>query len=139
LERRGELNGTTLRVYRYVVKARAPVRVTDVQARLRLSSPSLAHYHLRKLIDLGLVREEGLGYVADKVAIENFFLFRGRIVPFQAAYASFFCVTMAAMLLILAMSITATITSFEFIALAANASAVSVSVYELRRALRTVL
>jgi hypothetical protein len=37
------------------------------------------------------------------------------------------------------MSITATITSFEFIALAANASAVSVSVYELRRALRTVL
>jgi hypothetical protein len=132
------LRGTTLKVYRYIVSRRnEAVRITEVQTRLGLSSPSLAHYHVRKLIELGLVREEGVGYTADKVAIENFFLIGGLIVPNQAAYASFFCVTLVAMLVLLARS-SFVVTSLTFIALVVNVSALGVSVYELRRVLRGI-
>ena len=90
-----------------------------------------------KLIELGLVREEGVGYTANKVAIENFFLIRGMIVPYQAAYTSFFCVTLVAMLVLLASSSFA-VTSLTFIALVVNVAASAVSVYELRRVLRGI-
>jgi hypothetical protein len=134
-----ELRGTTLKVYRYIVGKRdEPVRISEVQNALGLSSASLAHYHVRKLMDLGLVREEGVGYVADKVAIENFFLLRGTIIPYQAAYASFFSVTLIAMLVILATVSHSTITSLTFIALVVNVAALVVSIYELRRAMRGI-
>jgi hypothetical protein len=38
------------------------VGVRQVQRALRLSNPSLAQYHLNKLRDMGLVREEGGAY-----------------------------------------------------------------------------
>jgi predicted transcriptional regulator len=132
------LRGTTLKVYRYIVSRRnEPVRITEVQTKLGLSSPSLAHYHVKKLVELGLVREEGVGYTADKVAIENFFLVGGLIVPYQAAYLSFFCVTLVAMLIILVRDSLA-VTSITFIALVVNVGALAVSAYELRRALRGI-
>jgi hypothetical protein len=54
-----ELKGNTLRVYWALL--RSPDRVVGVrelQRSLGFSSPALASYHLRKLQDLGLVREE---------------------------------------------------------------------------------
>jgi hypothetical protein len=132
------LRGTTLKVYRYIVSRRnEPVRITEVQTELGLSSPSLAHYHVRKLIELGLVREEGVGYTADRVAIENFFLLGDMIVPYQAAYLSFFFVTLVAMLIILVRN-SMVFTSTTFIALVVNVVALAVSAYELRRALRGI-
>jgi len=37
--------------------------VREVQQRLALSAPSVAHYRLRKALDQGLVRTGGRGYV----------------------------------------------------------------------------
>ena len=50
-----------MRVYAYVLK-NGDVGVRQVQRALRLSNPSLAQYHLNKLRDMGLVREEGGAY-----------------------------------------------------------------------------
>ncbi|MBI2648526.1 MAG: hypothetical protein HYY68_04450 [Thaumarchaeota archaeon] len=56
-----ELKGNTLRVYVYALK-RKHVGVREVQRSLRLSNPSLAQYHLNKLKELGLLKEEGGEY-----------------------------------------------------------------------------
>jgi hypothetical protein len=56
-----ELKGNTLKVYVYVLK-NGDVGVRQVQRALRLSNPSLAQYHLNKLKDMGLVKEEGGTY-----------------------------------------------------------------------------
>lgn len=53
-----ELKGNTLRVYVYALK-RKRVGVREVQRSLRLSNPSLAQYHLNKLKELALLKEEG--------------------------------------------------------------------------------
>lgn len=61
------LKGTTLRVYRHLFKAGKPVSVGDIRRGLDLSSVSVAQYHVKKLLELGLIREEQGGYVVDKV------------------------------------------------------------------------
>jgi predicted DNA-binding transcriptional regulator len=50
-----ELKGNTLRVYLYVLKSGGSVGAREVQRALGFSSPTLAVYHLDKLVDLGLV------------------------------------------------------------------------------------
>ena len=56
-----ELKGNTLKVYVFVLK-NGNVGVRQVQRALRLSNPSLAQYHLNKLKEMGLVKEEGGAY-----------------------------------------------------------------------------
>lgn len=56
-----DLKGNTLRVYVYALK-RKRVGVREVQRSLRLSNPSLAQYHLNKLKELGLLKDEGGEY-----------------------------------------------------------------------------
>ncbi|RLE77751.1 MAG: hypothetical protein DRJ56_01655 [Thermoprotei archaeon] len=51
------LEGTTLRVYRFMLIHGKPVGVRELQRRLGLSSPSVAAYHLSKLERLGLVEK----------------------------------------------------------------------------------
>jgi DNA-binding MarR family transcriptional regulator len=54
-----ELKGNTLRVYWHLLRSPSgSVGVRQTQKELAFSSPTLASYHLRKLEDLGLVREE---------------------------------------------------------------------------------
>lgn len=54
-----ELKGNTLRVYWHILRVSSgTVGVRETQKALGFSSPTLASYHLRKLVDLGLVREE---------------------------------------------------------------------------------
>ena len=66
------------------------MRVNDVQRDLKLSSPSVAQYHLKKLLRLGLVKEVPEGYAIDKVIYENMVRIGRVTVPFQAAYVAFF-------------------------------------------------
>lgn len=54
-----ELKGNTLRVYWTLLRSENRVMgVREIQRFLGFSSPNLALYHLRKLEDLGLVKEE---------------------------------------------------------------------------------
>ena len=95
------LNSTTLRVYRYIYKQGGrPVGVHDVQNGLALSSPSVAHYHIRKLVEQGLAREDEGGYVVDKVMFENMIRIRRSVIPFQTTYLALFISTLAIMLLV---------------------------------------
>ena len=84
------LEGTTRRVFRFLYRRREPTRIHDIQRGLGLSSPSVAYYHVNKLLKAGLVKETGDGYAADKVIFENMIRIRKTTLPAQAAYAAFF-------------------------------------------------
>jgi len=84
------LEGTTRRVFRYVYRQHGPVGIHDIQRGLGFSSPSLAHYHVSKLLKAGLLKEEGEGYTVNKTVFENMIRLRKTTFPLQAAYATFF-------------------------------------------------
>jgi predicted transcriptional regulator len=52
------LKGTTLEVYRFLLKSNKPVGTRELQRALNLSSSSVATYHLSKLEDAGLLKRE---------------------------------------------------------------------------------
>ncbi|MEM4312371.1 MAG: helix-turn-helix domain-containing protein [Nitrososphaerales archaeon] len=87
---RGELKGTTLRVYKYLLRAREPLGVSDIQRGLNLSSPSVAFYHITKLTDMGLIRSEGTGYIVDKIVLSNIIRFKGLLIPKYFFFLIFF-------------------------------------------------
>jgi hypothetical protein len=84
------LEGTTRKVFRFVYRQHEPVGIHDVQRGLGLSSPSVAHYHIGKLLKAGLIKEEGSGYIVDKTAFENMVRIKRTVIPLQTAYAVFF-------------------------------------------------
>jgi hypothetical protein len=52
-----EITGNTLRVYLYLL-THGPSELREVQRGLGLSTPSLASYHLGRLMDFGYVRQD---------------------------------------------------------------------------------
>ncbi|HLI46681.1 MAG TPA: winged helix-turn-helix domain-containing protein [Geobacterales bacterium] len=60
-----ELRGKTLQVYLYLLR-KEEVGVREVQRALGLKSPSLAEYHLKKLEEMGLAKEQFGRYVLIK-------------------------------------------------------------------------
>ncbi len=90
-----ELKGNTLRVYTYALKKRK-VGVREVQRSLNLSNPSLAQYHLNKLVELGLLKKDDSDYAIIEevnVRIMRDFLRVGTlIVPRFLFYAVFFTI-----------------------------------------------
>ena len=84
------LQGKTLQVYRFIIRRNEPARVREIQRSLGFSSPSLVVYHLEKLKEAGLIKEEGIGYVADKVLLRNLVRFRSTLIPRYFFYFLFF-------------------------------------------------
>jgi len=84
-----------LRTYIYVVTHKKS-GVREIQRELHFSSSSLAQYHLSKLVDLGLLIEQGGEYfLADKVKVDvlkDFLKFGSFIVPRFIFYAVFFTI-----------------------------------------------
>ncbi|MDG6906452.1 MAG: hypothetical protein JRN20_11770 [Nitrososphaerota archaeon] len=89
------LKGNTLRTYLYVVTHKKS-GVREIQRELHFSSSSLAQYHLAKLVDLGLLTENGGEYhLADQVKVDvlkDFLQFGTLIVPRFIFYAVFFSI-----------------------------------------------
>ncbi|MCJ7633261.1 hypothetical protein MUP77_12825 [Candidatus Bathyarchaeota archaeon] len=88
-----KLTGTTWDVYLCVLTSGESIGVRDVWRNLKLSSPSLAQYHVNKLLDLKLIEttvegkykannEEQLG------ALRSFVKLRGRLVPRLVLYGA---------------------------------------------------
>ena len=124
-----EITGTTLKVYRYLYRQGKPCGIHDIQRGLGLSSSSVALYHVRKLLDAGMIREEaevghstsnenndgGLeaqsdskggdnrvsGYVVDRLLFDNMIRVRRSLIPVQVGYAIFFATSLAVLLLLL--------------------------------------
>jgi len=90
-----QLKGNTLRVYVYVVTHKK-TGVREIQRALLFSSSSLAQYHLAKLVDLGLIEENGGEYfAAEQIRVDvlkDFLKFGTFIVPRFAFYAVFFTI-----------------------------------------------
>lgn len=87
------ISGTTWEVYLCILTSREPVGVRDIWRELKLSSPSLAQYHLNKLLDLGMVSqtEHGKYMVEEKERVEvlrSFVLLRGRLIPRLVFYGA---------------------------------------------------
>ncbi|MBS7609701.1 helix-turn-helix domain-containing protein [Candidatus Bathyarchaeota archaeon] len=94
------LTGTTLKVYWHLLGKRDAVSVRELQRELRLSSPSVAAYHLQKLEDLGLVQKNPHGdYELTKMVpigpLRSFLRISGLMVPRSLFYAAFFSTTLA--------------------------------------------
>lgn len=104
-KKRDVLNGTTRRVYRYVYR-RGPVRLHDIQRDLGLSSPSLADYHVQKLLRMKLIHEEqtvdgAAGYSAEKAIFEAMVRVRRTVIPLRATASVFFAVALVLLLSLL--------------------------------------
>jgi hypothetical protein len=95
------LQGTTLKVYRFLFKQGKPVRIHDIQKGLDLSSPSVAQYQIAKLLRAGLVRETEEGYVVDRVVLGNLIRVGSTVLPYQITYTVFFAAALAVLLSVL--------------------------------------
>jgi predicted DNA-binding transcriptional regulator len=94
------LTGKTLALYRFLYKSGKPLGIREIQRGIKFSSPSVAQYHLRKLLLARLVREEQGGYVVDKVIFENMIRIRRSLIPVQFAYATFFAAMTCALVIL---------------------------------------
>jgi hypothetical protein len=87
------LHGTTWDVYLYILTAQEPVGVRDVWRQLKLSSPSLAQYHINKLVEGDFIKTTLYGKyeVNDALqleALKTFVLFKGRLIPHLVVYGA---------------------------------------------------
>ena len=92
------LRGTTLKVYRRMFRTGKPMKINEIQRSLGLSSPSVAQYHVKKLLQFGLIREVPEGYLVENVVFENLIRFRRVSIPIQTGYAGFFLGALAVLL-----------------------------------------
>lgn len=110
-----------------------PLGFHDIQRGLKLSSPSVAQYHIRKLVQFGLIHEQQGGYVVDKVMFENIIRIRKRFIPVQTGYVAFFSITL---LILLTLLRPVEVTSLYFFALTINLAALAASLRETIKTLR---
>jgi len=87
-----ELEGNTLNVYAYIVRADEPVGAREVTRGVELSSASVAHYHLQKLESLGLIEKNSYGkYTLKRKASVDGHVWVGKsLVPRLLFYSFFF-------------------------------------------------
>ena len=83
------LKGTTLQVYRFLLKSNKPVGIRELQRALNLSSSSVATYHLSKLEDAGLLKRQDSGYTVNKFLLENSIKISRFLIPRYFFYSIF--------------------------------------------------
>ncbi len=99
IDSRVSLTGTTLRVYRFLYKKGTPIGIREIQRELSLSSTSVAEYHVKKLLSMGLVKStEDSQYFVDAVVFENMIRIRRSLIPIQIGYIAFFATSFLVLL-----------------------------------------
>ncbi|MDR2720148.1 MAG: hypothetical protein LBC03_05045 [Nitrososphaerota archaeon] len=93
-----ELEGTTLSVYAFIVRTDRPVGVREVTRGTELSSTSVAHYHLQKLENLGLLAKDSYSnyILKEKASIDGHVWVGKSLVPRLMFYSFFFIGAFAA-------------------------------------------
>ena len=101
-----ELEGNTLNVYAYIVHIDKPVGTRDVTRGARLSSTSVAHRHLQKLEEFGLIEKNEYGdYILKEKTNINGHVWVGKnLVPRLMFYSFFFLGGFAAEIAIILLS-----------------------------------
>ena len=91
---KSKLKGTTLRVYWHLLRSGKPTTIRHLQRDLSFSSPSVASYHLEKLMDLGLVKKVRGDYELKKTvsleAVSSFVRISHLMIPRYVFYTAFF-------------------------------------------------
>ena len=102
-----ELEGNTLNVYAFIVRADGPVGVRDVTRGIELSSTSVTHHHLQKLENLGLIEKNRYNqYILKmKTPIEGHVWVGKNLVPRLMFYSFFFIGAFAAEISIILLSL----------------------------------
>jgi hypothetical protein len=88
-----QIYGKTWDVYLCILTSSAPIGVRDIWRALGFSSPSLAQYHVNKLLDLKLIETTTGGkYVTNDEerleALRSFLMLRGMLIPRMVVYAA---------------------------------------------------
>ena len=89
------LVGPTLKVYRVLLTSKDALTAREIQKSLRMSSPSLAVFHLEKLERMGLVKAEGGKYSVSRMYLKHYFRLRRLLIPryvFHSLLTTFFLV-----------------------------------------------
>lgn len=118
-----------------MLEQKDPIGISDIQKGTNLSSPSVAQYHIKKLLQMELIREESGGYAVDRSVLAYIVRIRRVSIPAQSGYVVFFAVTLAFLLLFLRPG---RISSLYFFALVVNIVAFGASAYELNEVLRSL-
>ena len=89
------LKGKTLQVYTYMLRKKEPVGVREIQRDLSFSSPSVASYHIEKLVELSLISQDQFGryYIVQRVQVgvlQAFVNIAGYAIPRLSFFAAFF-------------------------------------------------
>ncbi len=90
---RTNISATTWNVYLYILTSREPIGVRDVWRELKLSTPSLAQYHVNKLLELDMITQTRQGkYVASEEkrveTLRSFVLLYGKLIPRLVFYGA---------------------------------------------------
>lgn len=133
--RRPDVKGNTLRVYLYLLQ-HTPSDLRDVQHSLGLSTPSLASYHLGKLIEAGYATQNEHGQYlvvreSTNTILEGYVKLGAAVVPQLAFFAMLFTALVVYFIL---MSIN--YPSFVPLLMASSAAMVVVLWYETLRVWR---
>ena len=93
-----ELEGNTLNVYAYIVHAAKPMGTREVTRGAHLSSTSIAHRHLQKLEEMGLIEKNQYGdyILKEKTSIKGHVWIGRNLVPRLMIYSFFFLGAFAA-------------------------------------------
>ena len=87
-----------------MLSTKGPVGPRELQRKLGLSSPSLAAYHLDKLVELGLVQSDRGEYTVEEVVqvgvLKQFIWVGSRALPRALFYAAFFTTALIIFLLV---------------------------------------
>ncbi len=77
-----ELSGSTLNIYLTLLYSNRPLTIREIQRIIGFKSPNSVRHHLEKLVSMGYVKRENLGYIAVKPAhsLLNALVSIGRIV-----------------------------------------------------------
>ena len=86
------LEGNTLSVYAYIVRANGPVGIREITRGVELSSTSVAHHHLQKLEAMNLIEKNSYNQYSlkAKTSIEGYVWVGKSLVPRLMFYAFFF-------------------------------------------------
>ena len=126
-EQRDILRGLTLKVYKYILQNNRPVGIREVQRGLNLSSPTLALYHMNKLVEAGLIKKEAAGYVADRIILQNLIRLRRVLIPRNFFYMIFLLTSLVMLIVFLRPP---TLSREYIFSLAVISVAAATSVYE---------
>jgi len=135
----GALAGTTRRVYRYIYRE-GPVRPHEIQRDLKLSSSSQVDYHIQKLLQMKLIRENAggengsaAGYVAEEAVFEAMVRIRRTVIPLWTTVTTFFAGALLVLLTILKPSV---VNGTWLFSLVITIVALSISAYQAVTSLR---